>query len=162
MKTRTALILSITHLFALAIGFAAGIYVLPILIAPPAPDLSTVEQAAENSRFAGEFSRDRRDSDALHWGEGRFSIGADAVSFVGKLSPGPDFRLYLSPEFVETEADFQRLKPAMLQVGDIKTFKNFIVPLREGVDPSKYNTAIVWCESFGEYITSGMYQAGSE
>jgi len=162
MKSRTTIILSISHLIMLVIGFAAGIYALPIITAPPAPDLSMVEQAAAGSEFSGEFSRDRVDSDSLHWGEGRFSIGPDSISFIGRLSPGPDYRLYLSPEFVETEADFERLKHRMVQASEVKTFDNFLVPLMEGVDPAKFNTAIVWCESFGEYITSGLYERRSK
>ncbi len=139
-------------------GFAAGIYVLPILIAPPAPDHATVAQAAKNSEFVGVFSRDRKDSDAFHWGEGEISIGPDVISFVGKLAPGPDYRLYLSPEFVETEVDFNRLKSTMVQVGEVKTFVNFVVPLQDGIDPLNYSAIIVWCESFGQYITSGSYK----
>ena len=86
------------------------------------------------------------------------SIGPDAITFTGELAPGPDYRLYLSTTYVETEADFNRLKSTMLQVGDVKTFENFIVPLAEGIDPADYNTVIVWCESFGQYITSGQYE----
>jgi len=37
---------------------------------------------------------------------------------MGKLVPGPDYKLYLSPEFIETEADFNRLKATMVRVGD--------------------------------------------
>ena len=158
MKTKTTLLLLVSHLAAIAAGFAAGIYALPILIAPPAPDSAEVAEIAEQGDFVATFSRDRQDSDALHWGEGEVSIGADAISFMGKLAPGPDYRLYLSPQYVETEADFNRLKSTMVQVGDVKTFKNFIVPLPEGIDPANYDTVIVWCESFGQYITSGQYE----
>ena len=147
-----------SHLVAAGVGFAAGIYALPILIAPPAPDPVTIAKVSERSNFVGEFSRDREDSDALHYGEGELSISSDAISFSGKISPGPDFRLYLSPEFVETKADFLRLKSTMVQVGDVKTFENFIVKIPDGVDPSDYKAAIVWCESFEQYITSGSYQ----
>jgi hypothetical protein len=158
MRKRTIATLLVSHIIAVGAGFAAGIYLLPILIAPPAPDRATVARAAENSEFVGEFARDRADSDALHWGEGEISIGRDVISFVGELAPGPDYRLYLSPEFVETEADFKRLKSAMVQVGEVKTFENFIVPLPDGIDPSKYNALIVWCETFAQYITSGSYE----
>ena len=58
----------------------------------------------------GQFKRDLKDSDALHWGEGQVSIAPGAITLVGKLAPGPDYKLYLSPEFVETEVDFNRLK----------------------------------------------------
>lgn len=158
MNTSTIIKLIVSHVAALAAGFAAGLYVLPILVAPPAPDRAAVAQAASISEFVGTFSRDRKDSDALHWGEGEVSIGRDAVTFMGKLAPGPDYRLYLSPEFVETEADFNRLKPTMVQVGEVKTFENFIVPLGVGIDPSRYDTVVVWCETFGQFITSARYE----
>ncbi len=159
MNLRKGLLLAATHIAALGIGFAAGIYALPILIAPPAPDLATVQEAARDSTYTGRFSRDRQDSDALHWGEGELMIGPSSVSFIGELAPGPDYKLYFSPEFVETEADFNRLKPQMVQVGDVKTFENFLVTLPEGVDPASYSAAIVWCESFGQFITSARYKS---
>jgi len=63
------------------------------------------------------------------------------------LAPGPDYKLYLSPESVETEDDFERLKPSMARVGDVKTFKNFLVPVPESIEVERYNTVVVWCES---------------
>ena len=158
MSKATIVKLTVSHVAALAVGFAAGIYALPILIAPPAPDSTAMSQAASKSEFVGTFSRDRKDSDAFHWGEGEVSIGPDAVTFMGRLAPGPDYRLYLSPEFVETEADFNRLKHTMVQVGDVRTFKNFVVPLGGGIDPAQYGSVIVWCETFGEFITSARYE----
>ncbi len=158
MNLRRTAVLAITHATALAVGFAAGIYALPILIAPPAPDVSTVQEIAAARQYVAEFSRDRADSDALHWGEGEVSIGRSKITFMGKLAPGPDYRLYLSPAFVETEAGFNRLKSTMVQVGDVKTFENFIVSVPAEIDPANYNSVIVWCESFGQFITSGQYQ----
>ena len=67
---------------------------------------------------------------ALHWGDGEVSIGADRIAFTGRLAPGPDDKLHLSPEFLETEADFNRLKSGMMQVGDVKTFGQFITATR--------------------------------
>lgn len=158
MKPKRLLVLSATHLLAIAAGFAAGIYFLPILTAPPPPDNTVIEALATERTFSATFSRERQDSDALHWGEGELSIGPDVIAFKGRLAPGPDYRLYLSPEFVETEADFNRLKASMVQVGDVKTFENFIVPLSDEIDPSQHTSVIVWCESFGQFITSGQYQ----
>jgi hypothetical protein len=159
MKKRKILAVTASHLFFLGVGFTIGIYVLPILTAPPAPERAIVEQVTKTSSFVGTFSKDRKDSDAFHWGEGEFAIGAGSVSFLGSLAPGPDYKLYLSPEFVETEEAFKRLKNSMVQVGDIKTFENFIVSLSSEIDPSNYKAVIVWCESFGQYITSGAYEA---
>ena len=152
------LLLIISHVAVGAIGFAGGIYMLPILIAPPAPAEAEVLEIASQAQFTSEFRRDLAGSDALHWGEGSVSVSRSAVSLMGKLAPGPDYKLYLSPEFVETEADFIRLKSEMVRVGDVKTFENFLVPVPESIDPAAYNTVVVWCESFGQFITAAKYQ----
>lgn len=151
-------LLLISHGVVGFVGFAAGIYFLPILTAPPAPTASEVRAAAVDATYIGEFRRDLTDSDALHWGEGTVSIGRDAITLEGAVAPGPDYILYLSPEFVETEADFLRLKPRMTAVGSVKTFENFVVEVPESVDPGVFNTVIVWCESFSQFITSARYR----
>ena len=155
MKT---VLLVVSHTLTLALGFALGVYFLPILIAPPAPSAAEVTAQAKAATFTGTFRRDLKDSDALHWGEGTVSVSAQSIALAGKVAPGPDYKLYLSPEFVETEADFLRLKPRMERVGEVRTFENFIVPLAAGVDPSKYTTVIVWCERFGQFITAAKYR----
>jgi hypothetical protein len=147
-----------THLAALAIGFALGVYTLPILIAPPGPTEAEIAAQAGSMQHKGTFRRDLKDSDALHWGEGTVSVGSRSIALVGALAPGPDYKLYLSPEFVETEADFERLKPSMARVGDVKTFKNFLVPVPESIDVGLYNTVVIWCESFSQFITAGKYK----
>lgn len=158
MKKTTLVLLLITHLGVGLGGFALGIYLLPILIAPPAPTETEVKAAASTASFTAEFRRDLEGSDALHWGEGSVAIGAESISLMGKLAPGPDYKLYLSPQFVESEAQFNPLKSQMVQVADVKTFENFVVEVPAGIDPSKYNTVIVWCETFGEFITAARYQ----
>lgn len=152
------IILIATHGLALALGFALGIYMLPILTAPDAPTAAEVSTASGHGAFKGEFKRDLKDSDALHWGEGSVSVSPQNVAFTGKLAPGPDYKLYLSPEFVETEADFNRLKSRMVRVGDVRTFDNFIVPVPASVNVSDYKAVIVWCESFGQFISAAKYQ----
>ena len=155
---KKALILFVTHAAAAFAGFAAGIYVLPILIAPPAPSAAEVAAKAAAAAYTAAFRRDLKDSDAFHWGEGKVTVGRDAITLVGKLAPGPDYKLYLSPAFVETEADFLRLKPRMVRVGEVKTFENFVVPVPANVDPAAYTAVIVWCERFGQFITAAKYR----
>ncbi len=150
--------LLITHLAFAAGGFALGIYALPILMAPDAPSSAEVAGLQGQSTYSGEFRRELADSDFLHWGEGVVSIGPDSITLVGSIAPGPDYRLYLSPEFVETEADFMAKKAAMIQVGPVKTFENFILPLPATIDASQYNTVIIWCEAFGQFITAAQYR----
>lgn len=156
--TRRFLLTIATHVTALLIGVGLGIYLLPILIAPDAPAASDVAQVAGQARHTGTFRRDLRDSDPLHWGEGTVSVGPRHVALQGRLSPGPDYKLYLSPEFVETEEHFKRIKPTMTRVGDVKTFKNFVVEVPDAVDIERFNTVVVWCETFSEFITAAKYK----
>lgn len=158
MKVRTLLILLVTHLAVGVFGFMLGTYALPILIAPPAPSETEINQMTSGAQYSATFRKDLKDSDALHWGEGKVSVGPDYITLVGKLAPGPDYKLYLSPEFVETEAEFKQLKSSMLRVGSVKTFENFAVELSSNTDLSQYNTVIIWCEAFGQFITAGKYR----
>jgi hypothetical protein len=151
-------LLVVSHLVVLAIGFALGVYALPILTAPDAPSAQEIQSLQGPSQWTARFRRDLKDSDALHWGEGTVSVGPQSISLVGKLAPGPNYKLYLAPQFVETEADFLRLKPQMVQVGDVRTFENFLVPVPPGIDPSRFNTVVIWCEAFSQFITAARYQ----
>lgn len=155
---KKALILLVSHTLVALAGFAAGIYLLPILIAPPAPEAAEVSALAEKARFTGQFRRDLTGSDALHWGEGTVSVGPTSIALMGRLAPGPDYKLYLAPAFVQDEAGFLRIKANSLRVGDVKTFENFIVALPQGTDLRAYNTVVVWCETFGEFISAAQYR----
>ena len=148
----------ITHGIALAIGFALGIYLLPILVAPQGPSDAEVASTATQAMFSTEFRRDLPGSDFLHWGEGQVSISARQVSFRGSLAPGPAYRLYLTRDLVLNEEEFIRVKDSSVSIGEIKTFNNFILPVPENVNPSEYGAVVVWCESFDEFITAGRYQ----
>lgn len=150
--------LIITHLGAIALGFALGIYMLPILTEPQGPSIVEVEKLASSSLYNAEFKRDLAGSDLLHWGEGTVSISKGAVSLMGEVSPGPDYKLYLAPEFVETEDQFLQVKRYSVQVGDIKTFDSFVVNLPESINPEDYTTVVIWCETFGEFITAAQYR----
>lgn len=153
------LLLAVTHLLVLGAGFAGGIYLLPILIAPPAPSGAELNAAASGASFKGRFQRDLKGSDMLHWGEGEVSVGPRTITLQGKLAPGPDYKLYLSPTFVETEAEFMQHKPTMQRVGDVKTFDGFVVPVPDGVDIQRHTTVIVWCETFSQFISAARYRS---
>ncbi|MGE0098197.1 MAG: DM13 domain-containing protein [Hydrogenophaga sp.] len=155
---KKTLLLLASHALVAILGFGAGVYFLPILIAPPAPEVSEVSALASKAQFTGRFRRELAGSDALHWGEGTVSVGPDAISLMGRLAPGPDYKLYLSPSFVQTEAEFLPLKDRMLRVGDVKTFENFVVSMPPGVDLAAYNTVVVWCETFKEFISAAQYR----
>ena len=156
MKMLKALL---THLLALLVGFAAGIYVLPILTAQPEVGMDELRSAMAVARFSGEFRRELAGSELLHWGEGRVAGGPEHIAFAGRIAPGPDYKLYLSPVFVEDEAGFERHRLQMQRVGEVRSFGSFIVRLPVGIDVREFNTVIIWCETFGEFISAARYQA---
>lgn len=152
------ILLGFTHAVALAIGFGAGVFFLPILTAEDAPDAAVLEQAAKTAQYSATLTRDLRGSDSLHWGEGTISVSGVSISHQGKLAPGPDYKVYLAREFVEDEAGFQALKADAALIGDVKSFDGFLLDVPEGVNVDEYTTVVVWCETFGEFITAGRYR----
>jgi hypothetical protein len=158
MRRRAWIGLAASHALVGAAGVAGGIYSLPILTAPPPPPTAELTALQQAATYRGVFRRDLAGSDALHWGEGDVAVGPSTVSHIGRLAPGPDDQLCLSPAFVDTEAGFLALKPRMRHVGPIKGFDGFMLPLPAGTDLAAYDTVVVWCESFGQFITAARYR----
>jgi len=148
----------ITHGIALALGFALGIYLLPILVAPEGPSDAEVSSSSSQAMFSAQFRKDLPGSDFLHWGQGTISISAKQIGFMGSLAPGPDYRLYLTRKLVLNEQEFLNVKIESVVVGEVKTFSNFILPMPDSINPSEYGAVVVWCETFGEFITAAKYQ----
>ena len=147
-----------SHAAVFVAGIGLGIYLLPILIAEKAPDVAAVEKVASEATFRAAFRRDLKGSDRLHWGEGEVLVSPRAIAHRGKLSPGPDYKLYLVPEFVEDEASFLAVKARSVRIADVKGFDGFLAPVPEGVDVAGYTTVVVWCEAFGEFISAAKYR----
>jgi len=148
----------VSHGVALVVGFALGVYLLPILTEPEGPDRAMLEQTAQRALYSAEFVRDLKGSDFLHWGEGRLSVAPDRIVHDGKLSPGPDYKLYLLKQFVDDEAGFAATRSEGVRIGDVKTFSGFILEVPAGVNVEDYTTAVVWCETFSEFITAARYR----
>ncbi len=151
-------LLLVTHSAVAAMGFSLGVYLLPVITAPAAPSSSMMASALSQSEYQGQFVKTLADSDFLHWGEGKLLVGPQQIALEGKLAPGPDYKLYLSPTFIETEAEFLASKASMVQVGDIKTFDGFVISVPQTVDVTQYTTVIIWCETFSQFITAASYR----
>ena len=158
MKMRTVALLIATHCAVGIAGFGADIYALPILTAPPAPSEEKIKAMSAKADYTGQFRKDLKDSDALHWGEGTVSVNSQFITLMGKLAPGPDYKLYLVPEFVQDESSFLKVKDMSMRVGDVKTFEGFLIDLPADTEINAYTTVLVWCEAFGEFITAGKYR----
>lgn len=144
-----------THLVSVLIGFALGIYMLPILTASPATDVTDlVEMQASGPRYEAYFSRDRQDSDFFHWGEGVMRFYEDMIIFEGEIAPGPDYRLYLTPKYVESEKDFLSIKAQSKQIAHIKSFNGFALDINTRLSDTDYDSVVIWCETFRQFISS--------
>lgn len=155
---RKIIFLAASHIAILLVGFGMGVYTLPLLIAPPAPSAATLAETSTNALFSGTFKRDLKGSDFLHWGNGTLHFSADKIVHQGELAPGPDYKLYLVDTFVEDEESFLKIKDQAYFVGEIKTFDGFILETPTGTDLTRYTTAVIWCETFSEFITAAKYR----
>lgn len=153
-KTRWVLLASLSHVITLAIGFALGIYLLPILTAPKSPDASALAAYESKARYTGVFTKDLDGSDLFHWGTGSIFLSDNALVHQGELAPGPDYQAYLAPSFATNEAEFLAIKDQSVNLGSVKTFGGFMVPITEPLDMSQYQAVVIWCEAFGEFITA--------
>jgi hypothetical protein len=151
------LVLAFTHLASLGFGVALGVYLLPILTAPP-PPMAAIQAATAAAVYKGRFDRKLRGSDFIHWGEGEVSVARDRIAHMGRLAPGPDYKLYLTTSFVDTKEAFLAVKGKATLVGDVKSFDGFLVPVPSGVDVSAHSTVVVWCEAFSQFITAAKYK----
>lgn len=150
--------LLVSHSVVLLLGFTAGFYYLPIAIQPTSVPIEQIQQQVSSARYQATFVRQLGDSDALHWGEGTIYLSDDRVDFIGELAPGPDYRLYLTPEFAETEQDFLAIKSRSLEITDVRNFQHFSIGLSHTPDYQQYNSVLIWCEAFGQFITAAQFR----
>ena len=61
MNVKTLIILIVTHLSVGVLGFALGLYTLPILIAPTAPTDSEITAMSSQANYSAEFKKDLED-----------------------------------------------------------------------------------------------------
>ncbi len=142
-----------SHGAALFAGFSLGVYYLPILIEPAGPSAGEIAKMAADVRYSGTFTDDQPGNDFVHWARGELFITDNSALFEGEIAPGPDYRLYLVPEYVRDEAEFLAVKDRSVVLGDVRTFSRFALDLPAGVDIEDYEAALIWCESFGEFIS---------
>jgi hypothetical protein len=147
-----------SHLFVLAVGFGLGIYFLPILTAPKSLEISKIDNLQKQALYKTEFVKDLRGSDFLHWGEAEVTISNNIITVKGAIAPGPDYKLYLTNQFIEHEDEFLPIKSEAKYVAEVKTFKNFAINIPSNINVNDYNTVVIWCERFEEFITAAKYQ----
>jgi len=157
MKKKIILLIS-SYIIIFVLGFGLGIYLLPILTSPKSVNIDKIIKLEKNALYKTVFVRDLKGSDLFHWGEADVSVSKNEIIVNGSIAPGPDYKLYLTKEFVEQEEEFLSIKDNSRYVAEVKTFKNFVITVPEDIDINDYNTIVIWCESFSEFITAAKYK----
>lgn len=127
---------------------------------------SSQTQEAENQLTilgTGVFNPDAQDSDSIHRGWGDISVveqeGKRYVIFGDnfKVTPGPDFRLYIVPEHgVETAQRFKEIKSQSTQIAKVEQFNGKqIYTIPNSVTLNEETGIVIWCEAFSQFISTG-------
>ena len=157
MKKKIVLLIS-SYIIVFVLGLGLGIYLLPILTSPKSVNIDKIIKLEKNALYKTVFVRDLKGSDLFHWGEADVSVSKNEIIVNGSIAPGPDYKLYLTKEFAEQEEEFLSIKDNSRYVAEVKTFKNFVITVPEDIDINDYNTIVIWCESFSEFITAAKYK----
>ncbi len=125
-------------------GFAPGVYILPILTEEKGLDTAALAQIELSAERSGTFTGDLPGSDAFHWGEGTVRASDMRIWLEGKILPGPDYRLYLTPSLTAEEASFLKIKDQSVQVGEVKAFSNSSLDMPLGITVGDYPAVLIW------------------
>lgn len=137
---------------------------IPSLFAPaPANDAapSPIDAAAaKRTTFVFDMNAPGRDS--VHWANGSGAVVPTAHGAVLRLEadfeagPGPNDWIDLNTRPVGEERDFNA-DSRRVRIAKLKSFtgaQNYV--LAAGIDPAKFHTVTIWCESFGAYVGSAV------
>jgi hypothetical protein len=137
-----------------AAGLALGFFLFPFVFPPPeATDTLTV---AERSPVIakGTFIH-ATPSDPIHYGKGGVTVYERTVFLEPdfEVGPGPAFHVYLVPKAgIRASSDVPNTM--FVDLGRLRSFKGsqkYAVP--GGLDLSKYQTVVIWCERFSVLIS---------
>ncbi len=158
MKNKVRLIYIAPYLFFLGAGFALGVYMLPDLNAENSALMQEIRAAQAQAKYTARFSRDQPGSSARYWAEGDVYISEHDIAFIGKIAPGPDYKLYLTRQQAYDQTGFLKMKSEAVLVGAVDHAGNFIQALPNHINPDDYAAVQIWCERFSAFIASARYQ----
>lgn len=138
-----------------AAGFALGIFVYPYFFLADIVAAEKVENTASRKVVATGMFIHANPRDPIHYGKGKVTVYQDLVHLGGdfEVGPGPKFHVYLVPE-KNVIPSTNVAKTMYVDLGRLRAFKgsqNYPVP--DGVDLTKYDTVVIWCEQFGVLIS---------
>lgn len=147
--------------FGTGFGVAVGFFAFPYVFPPPDAMESLRAEAAAEPLAKGSFIH-ANPSDPVHYGRGGVSVYADTV-FLEKdfeVGPGPKYHVYLVPKAMVRESGHVA-QTMFIDLGRLRAFKgsqNYAIPA--GVDLSKFDSVVIWCEQFEVLISPADLKRG--
>jgi len=137
------------------LGVALGFFLFPFVFPPPpAPEHLTEADRGARILAEGTFIH-ANPSDPIHWGKGSVTVRPDSV-LLGPdfaVGPGPKFHVYLVPKApIRASSDLR--DQMFVDLGRLRAFKGsqrYAIPA--GLDLSKFQSVIIWCEQFSVLIS---------
>lgn len=158
MKASIKIILITSHIVLFGLGFAGGIYLLPILTAEKNASTEAINSVKDNTRYTGVFEKNQKGSNAVHWADGKLYVTNTEIAFEGSIAPGPDYKIYLTKIRANDRNEFFKIKDDSLYIGDLKNFGDFNKRLPNGVNIDNYVAVQIWCERFQQFISSASFR----
>ena len=137
-NTRYFLFFILSHLAIGFAGFLLGIYILPLITAEGKTSQELSDIVKNDSIYKAIFVKDLKGNYSLHWGDGQISISKEKILFQGNLSPGPDYKFYLTKTFISDEESFLKEKGNGLKIGTINSFNGFLLELPKDLNLENY------------------------
>ena len=151
---------SIALLFAGAVlgtgfGVALGFFLFPFVFPPP-PAADQLSEADRRGAVLAEVKfMHANPSDPIDYGKGCATERQDSVFLNAdfEVGPGPKFHVYLVPKAqIRTSGDLAG--QMFVDLGRLRAFKGsqrYAIPA--GLDLSKFQSVIIWCEQFSVLIS---------
>jgi hypothetical protein len=151
-------------LLGTAVGAGAMLVAFPYLFPPPpaaeaAPVLSS---GASAPSAVLRFDESAPGRDRVHWANGSGALLKTDRGWVLRLEgdfkagPGPNYWIYLNTRPVGQNKDFAA-DAGRVRLAKLRAFEgaqNYALPA--GLDPTSFHTLTIWCETFSQYIGSGV------
>jgi hypothetical protein len=160
---RTIIAFLVGGILGTALGVAVGFFAFPYVFPPPpaAEQLSPMDK--QRAAIASGTFVHANPSDPVHWGKGSVTVRQDSVFLHDdfEVGPGPKFHVYLVPRAV-IRASSDLKDQMFVDLGRLRAFKGsqrYSIPA--GVDLSKYQSVIIWCEQFSVLISPADLKARS-
>lgn len=132
----------------------------PVLNEPPPAAAILAGPEAGRQKISFEFDQKAPGRDFIHWANGTGALLRTKQGWVLRLEPdfvagpGPNYWIYFNTRATGEEKDFLADK-ARVKFAPLRSFKgaqNYPLPMT--IDPEKFHTVTIWCQSFGVYIGS--------